>query len=116
MRDAALHRAQGGNDFMAIRITKDGRTILTGLDYTIFRQQIYFIQGGKCLTCGRWCSLDGEMHWPNYFMVHHKDGRGGGKRDDIHSAVEGVCSQCHSKTHNPKAVTKSAPWSELLRQ
>jgi hypothetical protein len=74
--------------------TKDGRTILTGRDYTEFRHDVWDAQEGRCLNCGRSVMFD-----PEWFQVHHKNGRGGGKRTDTLEACAGLCRDCHMKAH-----------------
>ena len=77
--------------------TKDGRIILEGQHYTQFRHDIWDSQNGRCIRCGRAVLFD-----PEWFHVHHKNGRGmgGSKRNDIPSEVEGLCRNCHGKEHN----------------
>lgn len=71
--------------------TKDGRTILTGRQYTFLREQVWLAQEKRC-TCGARLSL-AEMH------LHHKDGRGGGRRDDTVETTVGLCWRCHDRKH-----------------
>jgi hypothetical protein len=76
--------------------TKDGRTIRDGKDYTEFRHDVWDAQEGRCLNCGRSVMFD-----PEWFQVHHKNGRGmgGSKRNDVPGAVAGLCTDCHRKQH-----------------
>ena len=82
--------------------TKDGRTILRGAEYTKFRVELYHYQAGHCFRCDRYTSLTVPIDYDNSFHVHHKNGRGmgGGRRDDILSAVEGLCGRCHREEHS----------------
>ena len=78
---------------MAIKITKDGRTIRTGKDYTAFRYELYLAQAAKCARCPVRTSLGMEPMYDSSFHVHHVNGRGmgGGKRSDTFLACEGLC-------------------------
>lgn len=84
-----------------IRHPKDGRTILTGKDYTAFRERVWLRDQGKCVRCRRRVSLtlwgnDSDLH------VHHKHGRGmgGGRRDDTLEECESLCARCHREEHH----------------
>jgi len=76
------------------RLTKDGRTILTGVHYTQFREKVWNLQGFQCKDCRKLLRFH-EMD------LHHIDGRGmgGSKRDDVLGKVEGLCRPCHQ---NPR--------------
>lgn len=78
-----------------IKTTKDGRTILTGRHYRMFRCRVIQAALLRCQRCGRGIDLD-TMH------VHHTRGRGmgGGKRDDTLQACKALCGDCHRKEHN----------------
>jgi len=82
-------------------VTKDGRTILTGPDYTAFRKELFDQQRGRCFECGAWTNLEAPIEFDGAFHVHHKKGRGmgGSKRDDTMEACVGLCSVCHRKIH-----------------
>lgn len=86
---------------MSRKVTKDGRTILGGKDYTEFRRQVYYAQGAQCKSCSRYTFFLASMEDDYSFHVHHTNGRGmgGGKRDDTLEAVIGLCGACHRKEH-----------------
>lgn len=86
---------------MPIKITKDGRTIRTGRDYTKFRRELRDSQRGWC-RCGLPTSLTADLRADWSFHVHHTNGRGmgGSKRDDTLKACVGLCGKCHRKEHN----------------
>ena len=75
---------------MARKLTKDGRLILSGNDYTKLRRARYTEQDECCADCGAWCEFESTE-------LHHIDGRGlgGGKRDD--RATRLLCIICHRK-------------------
>jgi 5-methylcytosine-specific restriction endonuclease McrA len=83
------------------KITKDGRTIRTGEDYTEFRRAVHFHQDGNCKRCGRFTSLTADLLADHSFHVHHVGGRGlgGSKRNDILDKVEGLCGFDHRREH-----------------
>src|SRR5882724_12014040 len=80
---------------LSITVKKDGRTILSGQDYSNLRMRAFDNYSGHCARCHSWI-------WFASFHLHHKRGRGlgGGKRNDILSEVEPLCSACHRKEHN----------------
>jgi len=82
-----------------IKTTKDGRTIRTGKDYTEFRGLVWTTQGGHCAKCARFTFLSHPLEWDSSFHNHHKNGRGGGKRDDTLEACTGLCGKCHREEH-----------------
>lgn len=84
---------------MSVKVTKDGRRIRTGKDYTAFRRGLWDRQAGGCDTCGRPTSLSADLISDYSFHVHHKRGRGGGKRDDTLEACVGLCGADHRKVH-----------------
>ena len=84
---------------MAIKTTKDGRTIRTGKDYTAFRHDMWATGGGACWECGHPTGLQYPPSYSNSFHVHHKRGRGGGKRTDTFLACQGLCGDCHRRKH-----------------
>ena len=86
---------------MPIKITKDGRTIRTGKDYTQFRIEMHAERLGSCWECGRDTFLDVPLDWDNSFHVDHTNGRGmgGGKRDDTKKACRGLCGFDHRRKH-----------------
>ena len=81
-----------------IRYTKDLRTIYSGPHYKKFRRAIWERCGGFCEMCGQAMVEDWE-DLARGFHVHHVNGRGGGKRDDVESKVRGVCAPCHRGEH-----------------
>ncbi len=78
-----------------IKTKKDGRTILSGKDYTDLRHRVFLREQGRCSDCGRWI-------WFASFHLHHNNGRGmgGSKRNDVDSEVTALCGSCHRKRHN----------------
>ena len=89
-----------------IKTTKDGRTILTGRDYTRFRERLFALQAGMCDECRGYVSLLRELEDDHSFHVHHLNGRGmgGGKRDDTLEACIGLCGKCHREKHQPRRI------------
>lgn len=85
-----------------IKTTKDGRTIRSGKDYTKFRYDLHTLQGGKCVDCKRYTSLNADLAADWSFHTDHIKGRGmgGSKRDDTFDACAGRCGKCHRKKHN----------------
>lgn len=112
-----------------IRITKDGRTIRTGRDYTEFRREVYADQKGQCgdPKCdlaqqgGRVCSLMVPLEWDEAFHLNHLSGRGGGKRDDVmfrngRQVCRGDCGKCHRVFHGQQGkVPSRLHWSKSSR-
>ncbi len=84
-----------------VKTTKDGRTVRTGKDYTIFRWQLWELSSGKCVRCGEYTSLSLEPQSNWSFHVHHTHGRGmgGSKRDDTFESCQGLCGKCHREEH-----------------
>ena len=84
-----------------IETKKDGRTIRTGKDYTLFRHVLWKEQKGCCTECGRFTSLNAELISDFSFHTDHTNGRGmgGSKRDDTSSSCRGMCGYCHRKKH-----------------
>lgn len=72
--------------------------IRTGKHYTDFRREIWDRCEGTCESCGKGMVFDWE-DLERGFQVHHFNGRGGGKRDDVGNKVRGVCSPCHRTEH-----------------
>lgn len=83
-------------------VTKDGRTILRGREYTAFRHEMWESQARLCARCQSYTRIDSLPEMDFSFHVHHKAGRGmgGSKRDDTFLACEGLCGKCHRKEHN----------------
>jgi hypothetical protein len=97
---------------MAIKVTKDNRTILTGVHYSRFRRKLYEDQDRLCIRCGRCCNLTVDLMAENSFHVLHRGSRGMGSaiRDDVvgqkRGQVEGGgCAKCHRQDHQKKAIT-----------
>jgi hypothetical protein len=86
---------------MAIELTKDGRTIRKGSDYTKFRRSLWKLQDGACARCGRLSYLTADLDDDWSFHVHHIGGRGlgGSKRDDVAGKCIGLCGACHRREH-----------------
>lgn len=86
---------------MPLKFKKDGRIILTGKEYTAFRRQVYADQNMRCRKCGGVTSVTADPISDYSFHVHHIGGRGlgGGKRNDVLEAVEGLCGACHRRQH-----------------
>lgn len=86
---------------VSIIIKKDGRTILSGKDYTSLRNRVYLRDRGRCQVCGiRTCieqtGRDDDMH-----LAHLIPRRmGGGSRDDTMENTVTKCAACHRKEHN----------------
>lgn len=87
---------------MPIKVTKDGRTIRAGRDYSQLRRDLHFQQDARCVRCKRFTFLTAYIEQDNSFHVHHTNGRGmgGSKRDDTLEACEGLCGKCHRKEHH----------------
>jgi hypothetical protein len=99
---------------MSRKITKDGRTLRTGKDYTTFRYDLWFSQDGRCIRCGGIAALSEPIYRARSFHVHHKNGRGmgGSKRSDTFLKCEGLCGSCHRIEHNQQsAVPSELKWS-----
>lgn len=86
---------------MTKRQTKDGRTILTGAQYSALRERVWIRDRGKCVRCERRVSLT-QHGFSDDMHLHHKNGRGmgGGKRDDTEEATQSLCAACHREEHN----------------
>lgn len=101
---------------MSIVITKDGRTIRDGKDYSEFRIQLHKDQQGICMTCGRLTSLVVPLEYGHSFHVSHRGSRGMGSaiRDDVvgpkRGQVEGgKCGGCHRQEHNQELYHERSP-------
>lgn len=106
-----------------IKITKDGRTIRTGKDYTEFRNEVHFLQKSHCanpdceIKGGRLTYLYEPLVYSGSFHLNHLHGRGGGKRDDVifrdgKQMVRGDCGKCHRVFHDQQERIASEPqWS-----
>jgi hypothetical protein len=84
-----------------IKVTKDGRTIRTGKDYTDFRSVLWHQQMGTCAECRIDTSLTADIESDYSFHVHHIGGRGlgGSKRDDVSGKCVGLCGLHHREEH-----------------
>ena len=101
---------------MSIKITRDGRTIRSGVDYTEFRAMLHELQDAKCDRCWRGTDLAYEPTSDWSFHVHHRNGRGmgGGKRDDSVRTCIGLCGECHRQEHNQQEkVPSKLHWSKI---
>jgi hypothetical protein len=81
MRRSWLRRS--GKRKPEVRVTRDGRTLLSGKSYSLLRKQVYERDKGICGICHRF------VPWEDYEMDHYRDingnpilSRGGGKRCD----------------------------------
>lgn len=79
---------------MAIKVKKDGRTMLTGRDYTNHKTDVWLKQGRCCATCGLYVCFS-DAHFD------HEKGRGmgGSKRDDLDPENKVRHSWCHGMRH-----------------
>lgn len=77
---------------MALKVTNDGRLILTGVHYTRLKNLKRERQNNRCARCGKL----------NPTQLHHKTkrGMGGGQRNDTTENTQLLCAQCHSKSHS----------------
>ena len=103
---------------MAEQITKDGRRILTGRQYSAFRHSLFKMQNGQCASCGRATDLKVQNTADYSFQVHHVKGRGGKRNDDVHTAHKpgcvGWCGKCHRMHHGQQSAVQSQPhWSRV---
>lgn len=92
---------------MSIRVTKDGRTIRTGKDYTAFRREVFHDQNASCMDCTRTTFLLSDLERDDSFHLAHRGSRGMGSaiRDDVvgpkRGQVEGgKCGRCHRQEHH----------------
>jgi len=95
-----------------------GRTKRDGKDYTIFRRELWRLQYGNCVTCGKPTSLEADLEMDWSFHVDHKAGRGlgGSKRDDSFDDCEGLCGLHHRVKHGQQsAVPSKLQWSRSNR-
>jgi 5-methylcytosine-specific restriction endonuclease McrA len=75
---------------MSIRMTKDGREILSGDDYEARRREVWERDAQRCVRCYKPLSLDG-CH-----IDHIKKRRsGGGFRNDRLEDLQTMCGICH---------------------
>lgn len=96
---------------MAVKVTKDGRTIRSGKTYTAFRYELWLCQNKLCADCGRQTDLHVDLSWNTSFHIDHVDGRGlgGSKRDDTFLACKGKCGKCHRIKHGQQSAVQSQP-------
>jgi hypothetical protein len=92
---------------MPIKLTKDGRTILTGREYSEFRRDLFYRQRGCCIECGRVTIFNADIDSDFAFHVAHRGSRGmgGGIRDDVVGEKRGqvkggMCGKCHRESHH----------------
>jgi 5-methylcytosine-specific restriction endonuclease McrA len=94
-----------------VELTKDGRLVLRGVAYKKMRLKLKGLAQGKCELCGAHCE-NGD--------VHHLNGRGGGKRNDVINLPDGsrnvvyACRPCHSGKHIPAKVVPAKPTDSEL--
>jgi len=101
--------------------TKDGRTILTGKDYGLFRMELCRSQGGRCITCHGPADYMLPLESDYSFHVAHRGSRGMGRaiQDDVvglkRGQVEGgKCGKCHRIEHGQQSAVQSQPqWSRV---
>src|SRR5580700_3435341 len=109
LRDGGLSQSKPRNRTV---VTKDGRTIRSGKDYTAFRYELWLAQDKRCVGCGRVTDLLAELEAGHSFHVDHERGRGGGKRDDTFLSCKGLCGKCHRIKHGQQSAVQSQPqWS-----
>ncbi len=80
---------------MAVKIKKDGRTILSGKNYTDHKIEVWESQERKCSDCGRYLSFDSAE-----FHHYASRGMGGCFRDDLDHRNRVLCGGpmgCHEK-------------------
>ena len=63
---------------------KPHKVKMSAKEYTLLREQVYFVQGECCAGCKEWFP-------PNKFSLHHWDRKIG----DVFSNVTGYCLKCH---------------------
>ena len=105
---------------MAIKITKDGRTILTPPHYGFFRMEVARSQNHACMTCGGSVNYMLPLEDDRSFHLAHRSTRGMGSafRDDVigpkKGQVEGgKCGKCHRIEHGQQSEVQSQPqWSK----
>lgn len=70
---------------MSVKIMKDGRRVLSGIDYTNLKRDAFSLAQGACQICG------GSVRWDDCELDHYKDihgnpilsrGMGGSRRHD----------------------------------
>ena len=76
------------------RVLKDGRTILSGTDYTRHKFKVWEQQEQRCASCGHYLPFTEAV-------FDHAKGRGlgGGKRDDLDPDNKIRHSWCHAVKH-----------------
>jgi hypothetical protein len=92
---------------LSIKVTKDGRTIRTGKDYTLFRLRLWKSQLGYCAGCGGKTDYYADLEADWSFHVDHTNGRAAGKRDDTPESCKGKCGKCHRIKHNQQSTVPS---------
>ena len=81
---------------MAIKRYRDGRTKLTGKDYTEHKRKVWEAQGRYCAgPCG--CYL--PFQFAEFDHAAPSRGMGGSKRDDLAEGNSVKCRDCHRLRH-----------------
>jgi hypothetical protein len=78
------------------RVTKDGRTILRGLDMEKFRREMMDRSNGYCQALSHASACTDWVAWESGHL-HHIDGKGlgGSKHDDVPHKVQWLSESCH---------------------
>jgi len=79
---------------MAIKVYRDGRTKLTGQEYTRHKREVWMKQGRMCASCGMYAAFAQTE-------FDHEKGRGmgGSKRDDLDPENTVRHRWCHAVRH-----------------
>jgi len=80
---------------MGVKVYRDGRTKLSGRDYTAHKYKVWLKQDKHCAgPCGRFLPF-------NYAVFDHYAGRGmnGSKRNDLDEKNTVKCENCHNLRH-----------------
>lgn len=86
----------GRESDMAIKVYRDGRTVLTGRDYTEHKRKVWSAQGGVCAgPCGQYL----PFQFAELDHAKPSRGMGGGKRDDKDPLNTVKCTPCHRLRH-----------------
>jgi hypothetical protein len=86
-----------------VRITKDGREILSGAAYTRRKRQVWERDRGRCRKCWTLVSWDQFKREGVDHIAKRK--MGGGFRDDRMENLQVLCRACHDRKDNgPKII------------